>query len=208
MKYKTKIEKLKLKSNKEKDLKLKELDFLRNQFNTNITFDFLNHCHDIIQKESVDTADGISTFSKMLLYSLNNKLSEKTLLKNEVLYIEDFIKIYRLLNENTQVNLEIIYASENIYVFPGILIGFVENAFKHGDLHSLDHPITIKLDASTEQIDFTVTNKKNKHKIIESSGIGNHNLKQQLELLYKDKYTLKIDDLEETYSCAIKILLK
>src|SRR3954467_744252 len=99
------IEKLKLKNSKERDLKLKEIAFLRNQFNTNITFDFLNHCHDMIQEESADTSNGINTFSKMLLYSLNNKINEKTLLKNEVLYIENFIEIYRLLHDNTQVQL-------------------------------------------------------------------------------------------------------
>lgn len=202
------IEKLKLKNIKERELKLRELDFLRNQFNTNITFDFLNHCHDVIKNESENTAHGINTFSKMLLYSLNNRISEKTLLKNEIQYIENFIKIYKLLHNNILVTFEITNPSKYIYIFPGILIGFVENAFKHGDLHSPTHPITITLNASEEQINFKVSNKKNKHKLIESSGIGNHNLKQQLELLYKNKYKLRIDDQEDTYACEIKLLLK
>jgi two-component system LytT family sensor kinase len=198
------IEKLKLKGEKEKILRLKELEFLRNQFNSHITFDFLNRCQTLIQKESLETSEAIEIFSQMLRYSLNSKAQEKALLKGEIEYIEDFIKLQKLLSTDVMVNLSII-GSDTIYILPRILIGFVENAFKHGDSHSIDHPINIELTTSGEYLNFTVTNKKNKHKILEPSGIGNFNLKQQLELLYKNKYTLKISDDDTMYSSHLKL---
>jgi two-component system LytT family sensor kinase len=200
------IEKLKLKGEKEKKLRLKELEFLRNQFNSHITFDFLNRCHDLVHKESLETSEAIEVFSRMLRYSLNSKAQEKVQLKGEIEYIQDFIKLQKLLSTEVMVNLSI-KGNDSIYILPRILIGFVENAFKHGDLHSVDHPISIELNTTTEYLDFTVTNKKNKHKIIEPSGIGNFNLKQQLELLYKNKYTLKIDDMDSIYSTSLRLKL-
>jgi two-component system LytT family sensor kinase len=198
------IEKLKLKGEKEKKLRLKELEFLRNQFNSHITFDFLNQCHNLTYKESQETAEAIEIFSRMLRYSLNSKAQEKVLLKEEIEYIEDFIKLQKLLSTDVMVSLSI-KGNDTIYILPRILIGFVENAFKHGDLHSTDHPISIELTTIGEYLNFTVTNKKNKHKIVEPSGIGNLNLKQQLELLYKNKYTLKISEGDTIYSSHLKL---
>jgi two-component system LytT family sensor kinase len=200
------IEKLKLKGEKEKKLRLKELEFLRNQFNSHITFDFLNRCHDLVHTESLETSKAIEIFSRMLRYSLNSKAQEKVLLNGEIEYLQDFIKLQKLLSTDVRINLSV-KGNDSIYILPRILIGFVENAFKHGDLHSVDHPISIELNATTEYLDFTVTNKKNKHKIIEASGIGNFNLKQQLELLYKNKYTLKIDDTDSIYSSSLRLKL-
>lgn len=198
------IEKLKLRAEKEKKLRLKELEFLRNQFNSHITFDFLNRCHSIIHDASAETAEAIEIFSRMLNYSLNSKAQEKVQLKQEIEYIQDFVKLQKLLSTNVMVSLSI-KGNREIYILPRILIGFVENAFKHGDLYSVDQPISIELNVYSEYLDFSVTNRKNKHKIIEPSGIGNFNLKQQLELLYKNKYTLKINDEESIYSAHLQL---
>jgi two-component system LytT family sensor kinase len=200
------IDKLKLKSEKEKILLIKELGVLKNKFNSHITFNFLNHCYSKIHKDSHETAQAIEIFSRMLRYSLNNKAQEKVQLKGEIEYIEDFIKLQKLLSTDVMVNLSV-KGDGAIYILPRILIGFVENAFKHGDLHSADHPISMELNTTEEYLNFTVTNKKNKHKIIEPSGIGNYNMKQQLELLYKNKYMLTISDEDTIYSTHLKLQL-
>ncbi len=202
------IDKLKFKSEKEKALLFKEVGFLKNQFNSHITFNFLNYCYSRIHKNSIETAEAIEVFARMLRYSLNNKVYEKVLLKKEIEYIEDFITLQKLLSNYANINFCILGEDNNsIYILPRILIVFVENAFKHGDLHSIENPITIQLYSSTEYIEFKVTNKKNKHKIAEVSGIGHSNLKQQLELQYKNKYILEIDDNNTSYSSNFKLML-
>lgn len=202
------VKTLKLKNQKERVLRLKELELLRNHFNSHITFDFLRQCQNIIQNNSPETAKVIEIFTRMLQYSLNTSALEKEPLSKEIEYLNDFILLQKLLSSDVMVDLSIDGKELNtISIFPRILIGSVENAFKHGDLHSQDYPISIKLNASSEQINFTVSNGKNKHKVVESSGVGNHNLKQQLELLYKNKYKIHIDDQEDIYICEIKLLL-
>jgi two-component system LytT family sensor kinase len=202
------IEKLKFKGEQEKALLLKELGFLKNQFNSHITFNFLNYCYSKIHKDSVETAEAIEIFSRMLRYSLNSRANEKVQLAKEIEYIEDFIRLQKLLSTDVSVQFLINENEENsIYILPRILIAFVENAFKHGNLHSKNNPISIELQSSSKGLNFKVTNEKNKHKIIEPSGIGHYNLKQQLELLYKNKYTLEIEDMDITYSSNLKLMI-
>ena len=48
-----------------------------------------------------------------------------------------------------------------------------------------------------------VKNRKNKSKIPISTGIGQGNVKNQLELFYKNKYDLKIIEDEDRYECKL-----
>lgn len=208
--YQNKIgsQKLLLKSQKEKSLLSAELEFIRNQFNSNMTFDFLTICQEQVKEDSNETAEGLSVFSRMLRYSTGINSTEKVLLLKEVEYIQDFIQLQKLLNSEISTN--IILKNNNlnsVYILPRILIGFVENAFKHGDTVSTEFPIQIELYTTANELHFKVSNKKNHQKMIESSGIGNYNLKQHLELLYKNKYSLEVEDLRDTYTCYLKFPL-
>jgi LytS/YehU family sensor histidine kinase len=133
---------------------------------------------------------------------------EKVKLLTEVEYIEDFIKLQRLLSSDVNINFTLSGNDfDRILIFPGILIAPVENAFKHGNLHSEENPIQVELKCSYKYLTLSVLNEKNKHKINEPSGIGNNNLKQQLDLLYKDKYYLSVKNEDCTYSCELKLAL-
>lgn len=181
---------------------------MKNQFNSHITFNFLNFCYENTYKSSNETAESIKIFSRMLNHSLNNKVCEKVKLLTEVEYIEDFIKLQRLLSSDVNINFTLSGNDfDRILIFPGILIAPVENAFKHGNLHSEENPIQVELKCSYKYLTLSVLNEKNKHKINEPSGIGNNNLKQQLDLLYKDKYYLSVKNEDCTYSCELKLAL-
>jgi sensor histidine kinase YesM len=202
------IEKIKSQSEKENVILIKEIGLLRSQFNSHITFNFLNYCYSKVYKKSAEIAEAIEIFSKMLRYSLNNKISELVLLKSEIEYIEDYIKLQKLLTTETQVQFLIYdYDYRPVYIVPRVLITFIENAFKHGDLNSADFPIKIELRIAEKYLYFYVRNKKNDVKIIEKSGIGHNNLRQQLELFYKDKYILEKEDDGTIYSSTLKISL-
>jgi two-component system LytT family sensor kinase len=200
------IQKLIKQNEREKTLIFKELDFFKNQFNSHVTFNFLNYCYSKIHLDSHETAEAIETFSTMLRYSLNNKEDEKVLLKDEIEYIENFISLQKLLSSGINVQFKV---SENVntkaYVLPRILIGFVENAFKHGNIYSSKNPIKIELDFLNEKLIFKVTNEKNKDQPKEFSGIGYYNLKQQLEMFYKDKHSLEIEQNDHFYSSKLML---
>lgn len=197
------IDKIKMKNEKEKVLLLKELGFLKNQFNSHITFNFLNYCYGRIHKSSTETAEAIEIFSRMLRYSMNNKPSEKVLLKKEIEYIQDFIALQKLLTTSICIHFSVVGIVNSVHIIPRILITFVENAFKHGNIDSPENPINIELACSPRQLFFKVTNKKQKQLTLDYSGIGQNNVKKQLDLSYKDKYELNIEENEITYSSTL-----
>ena len=88
-----------------------------------------------------------------------------------------------------------------------ILIPFVENAFKHGIATDVDNPISITLNISEESLFFHVFNKKSEMNKDITGGIGLANVKRRLELLYKDHFSLNIDDKNDIYSCELNLNL-
>lgn len=199
-------QKLRLQFEKEKALILKNLGFYKNQFNEHITFNFLNYCYGYIHKDSKEGAETIELFSNILRHSLNNKSDAPILLSSEVQYISDFINLHKKLDNEIYVNYQTTGSIDGKYIFPRILITFIENVFKHGDIHDEDNPVIIKIDSNKDRIHFHVQNKIKKNgRKIPSMGIGFYNVKQQLELFYKNRYILKCFVKEENYFCELSI---
>ena len=92
-----------------------------------------------------------------------------------------------------------------------LFIPFVENAFKHSKIEDLKNGfINIKLNTTNQHIEFSVENsipnvvfKKDK-----VGGIGLANTKQRLDLLYPNKYELKISEDGNIYAVYLKIDLE
>ncbi len=202
------VETMQLTAQRDRILLLKELGFFKNQFDSHTVFNFLNYCYNKVHKKSVETAEAIEVFSRMLRYSLNNKSNEKVSLENEIEYIDDFIKLQKLLT--SELNTQFLVKEGNYsssYILPRVLMAIVENAFKHGNLCSKENPITISVELLPDCLSFSVSNEKKKQKNTEPSGIGHFNLKQQLELLYKNKYTFSINETHTLYSCNLKLII-
>ncbi len=209
--YQNTLSKLKIKESyeNEKIMLNKELGFYKNQFNPHITFNFLNYCYSFVNQKSQETADVIETYSEMLRYTIHCKPDETVPLTDEVEYLSKFIFLKKQLTKGIFVDFDIKGDLLQKHILPRILITFVENAFKHGDTHCEENPIHISLETANNEIIFKVSNKKNtsKNKPI-STGIGQLNVKSQLELFYKDKYELVINEnSSEFYATTLKINL-
>lgn len=187
---------------KEKTLLIKELGFFKNQFNSHITFNFLNYCYSYVQS-SKEAALAIELFSEMLRYVMTSKPDELVPLKKEIEYINQFINLHKQLSEGIFIHLDLRGDLNNKSILPCILITFVENAFKHGITHAEETPISIYLQSDKDNIKFKVTNKKSYQRNLPSTGIGYYNLKQQLELFYKNKHELIINQDGENYCCEL-----
>lgn len=66
------IQAIEMQAEKERNIIVKEIEFLKNQFNSEITFNFLNHCYDEVKCVSQETAETIKIFIRILNYSLKN----------------------------------------------------------------------------------------------------------------------------------------
>lgn len=203
--YQNKMSKLNIKeqNEREKVMLVKELGFFKNQFNSHIVFNFLNFCYSHVHKESKDGARAIERFSEMLRYTLDNNPEKSVSLTKEIEQINNFISLQKQLTKSVNVDFHIYGRIKGFYIYPRVLINFIENAFKHGEIASKEIPIIIRLETNNNQIRLFVKNKKKTKKSISSTGIGNLTVIQQLELLYKDKYQYRIEDGLETYSIEL-----
>lgn len=91
-----------------------------------------------------------------------------------------------------------------------LLIPFVENAFKHGTGHIEQPHIAVKLLVDSELLVFEVLNSFDAaHDISkdESSGIGLSNVKARLNMLYKDNYSLNINNGNNLFNISLTLKL-
>jgi sensor histidine kinase YesM len=185
-----------------------ELKLLRAQINPHFLFNTLNSLYTLSLKKSEQTPDAIMQLSNMMRYVTTEAHQEVVPLEKELLYLRNFIALQELrLPKNVTVNTQFLGQSENIQIAPLLLIPFIENAFKYGVSVREDTNINILIKCDAKELFLKVENQKfqsqNEHK--DKSGIGLENTKQRLELIYANRYTLIINDLEDKYKVELKI---
>jgi two-component system, LytTR family, sensor kinase len=199
--------KLKQQEQIEKMLLGKELYFLKHQFNSPLTFRFLAYCSNQIQEHSPQTSHSINLFSDMLQYTLRTAPDEKVPLQQEITYIENFISIQKLLSEKVYVDFKCTGDAESRKIVSRILVTFVENAFKHGIFNDPGFPIHIRMAITGQELVFTIRNRINPGKRIDSTKKGIENVTQILELYYPGKHRLRKYVYARVYNIVLAVEL-
>jgi LytS/YehU family sensor histidine kinase len=186
-----------------------ELEILQYQINPHFLFNVLNNLYSLaIENNDEQTANGISKLSGLMRYNIYTGKNEKVLLKQEVDYIQNYIKLQEIRftgDYNLNVDFEITGNIESKFIVPFIFIMFVENAFKYGISLNHESKIKISLDVNDKSIEFKVSNFKNKSGNGIDSGIGIENVKKRLEHYYKKNYQLKINEDQEIFTIFLKL---
>jgi two-component system LytT family sensor kinase len=205
--YKNRITRLEIESQneKEKALLLRELGFFKNQFNFHITFSFLNYCYSHMLQFCSKSAYSIELFSQMLRHVMSLKPDEPIALSQELEYIKMFIELHKQLHPEIYVELLFTDNTNDKYILPCLLTTLVENAFKHGIINKEKLPVKIILETTSTLIKFQVSNYKNLQKNVKSTHTGQHNLKMQLELFYRNKHDFIIKTDDEQYICQLQL---
>jgi LytS/YehU family sensor histidine kinase len=183
-------------------------NFLKAQINPHFLHNTLNFLYSKSLPYSAELSEGILTLSDIMRYALSegNARDGKAPLKDEIEHLRNVIKINQLRfshNLNVQFNVEGVINGAQI--IPFVLITLVENAFKHGDLKSIEHPIDIKIAVEGKRLYFYCRNKKKNGPKELSTGIGLDNIKKRLDLAYQQKYRFLINDQAEFYTTELTI---
>ncbi|WP_167606082.1 sensor histidine kinase [Maribellus sediminis] len=173
-------------------LKEQELHYLKKQIHPHFLFNTLNTIYGFALKKSEHTPEIILKLSNLLDYILYQVDKPRVSLKEEVLHIKEYIELEKIRFKDT---LKVIFLAdeidENIQVAPMLLIPFVENAFKHGNLLEGYLQIKITIKVQGKKLDFSIGNTYLNHDEEEKyGGIGLKNIRKRLELNYKDNYHL------------------
>jgi two-component system, LytTR family, sensor kinase len=184
------------------------LNFLKAQINPHFLHNTLNYLYAKSIPYSAELSEGILTLSEIMRYALTDNLPKdgKALLKDEIEHVRNVIRINQLrFSNNLKVDLEVKGVINGARIIPFVLITIVENAFKHGDIKSNEHPVRFTLDINNGNLHFYSRNKKKTGPKEISTGIGLDNIKKRLELAYAGNYVLDIQDEQDFYTTRLSI---
>jgi sensor histidine kinase YesM len=180
-----------------------QLQLLTAQVHPHFLFNTLNNIYSRAQNESPGTAKMIIELSHIMRYVLDEGKQTLVPLEKELQMISDYINLEKMrYDEKLDLHVSLPEKTENIYIAPLLLLPFVENCFKHGASKMLHHPwINLKIDLQELTLSMKLINGKkiswDSHNNRKGTGIDN--VKRRLELLYRDRFDLRIDEDEEVF---------
>ena len=188
-----------------------ELQFLKAQIHPHFLFNTLNSIYALTLTKSDAAPEVVLKLSEMLDYILYQCNEPTIALHKEITLIQGYIDLEKI-RYGDQLDLEFIHelSDKQRPIAPLILLGFIENAFKHGASKNPINPkIHIQLQEKESQVYLRVYNTKISVKSDvtseQSKGIGITNVSRQLELHYPNAHTLKIEDTETSYEVQLTI---
>ncbi|WP_266204467.1 sensor histidine kinase [Pontibacter kalidii] len=182
---------------------------LQAQISPHLLFNTLNFIYNSVQDVSPKASQGVLLLSEVMHYALQRVHEDgKTELQHEVEHIERYIALNQL-RFSYPLHLHLKCSGQlQGRIPPLLLLTFVENIFKHGDLTDPSQAATIQLAGSHHQLHFSTKNRKRKHHAGRGYGIGIQNARTRLNELYSEEdYTLTIQEDEQQHSVNLKIKL-
>jgi ligand-binding sensor domain-containing protein len=200
--------------NKERQraLKISQLMALRTQMNPHFIFNSLNSVQDYILSDDSRAANKyISQFSKLMRYILNTSDQEFTALNLELDALQLYLSIESMRFDNTlihKINVAPEVDPEKYQIPTMILQPFVENAIKHGLIHSKgEKSLIINVDKMEKGLYFEVIDNgigRVHSQKINSTDLKKHNpkgtnlIQKRIELLnkgYKSENKVSFEDI-------------
>ncbi|HSZ87048.1 MAG TPA: sensor histidine kinase [Puia sp.] len=188
-----------------------ELSFLKSQINPHFLFNTLNNIYSLAADNSKHTAEAVMKLSSIMRYVLTEAKNDCVPVEKEIVFIRHYIELQKLrLTDKSSVDFTVDGDPIGKKISPLLFLPFVENAFKYGISTREISPIIILLKIENNELFFSVKNNKHKSSLLkpaENTGIGINNSRRRLELLYRNRYSLNIDDTDSAYIVNLKINL-
>lgn len=186
-----------------------ELSLLKSQVNPHFMFNTLNSIYGLSLEKSDLLPETVIKLSELMRYLLESGKQQYVNLIDEINFIQNYISLEKLrLQGDYKIEFNIDGNYETKKIPPMLLIPMVENCFKHGlDLINKNGFIKITISISGNFLDFYAENSKPLSEKKPLNNIGIKNLTTRLNLLYKNDYSLEIDDQTEKFCVALKVIL-
>ena len=159
--------------------------------------------------EDKQTPETILQLSEMMRYVIYKGKEDKVRLREEVKYMEDYIKL-QMIRVHKAVDLKVDFDIENhdLEISPLLFIILLENAFKHG-IEPAGHESKLHLSMKERNgiVTFECYNSKPEEALKETNGIGLSNLNKRLQIVYPDQHELVVEDKTDSYKATLKITL-
>jgi sensor histidine kinase YesM len=188
-----------------------QLQLLTAQVHPHFLFNTLKNIYSKTQYESSESAKMIMELSHILRYVLDEGKRALVNIESELQMITDYINLEKIrYDEKLDLHVSMPSNTENIYITPLLILPFVENCFKHGTSKMLVNPwINLKIELNDTTLFLTIMNGKKTPagQQDDRKGTGIGNVRKRLELLYRNRYTLQINEDDEIFVVNLKMEL-
>lgn len=188
-----------------------ELSMMRLQVSPHFLFNSLNNINALVRFNPAEAEKYIVQLSSMMRYVLKAGKEEKASLEDELNYLRDYIGLQKLrLSENFNVSFAVQGDTKELRIEPLLLIGFVENAFKHGIAGLSTDFIRVKICVENTLFSLEVSNSIAPGHFAkdEISGIGEKNAIGRMNLVYPGKFECNSVNSNGIYKVNVKIDLR
>ncbi|WP_017729706.1 sensor histidine kinase [Nafulsella turpanensis] len=186
-----------------------ELNLLKAQLQPHFLFNSLNNLYYDVYKSLPDVARRIAMLSDIMRYFMEQSPREKVALSTELEFIRNYIALERVrLPHPVSIQWEQ-EVDEGIMVPPMLLMPLVENLFKHGiDKGKEEQQASLSLQQQEKQLIFTLINAlPGQSQGQERKGLGLVNLRERLQLLYGNRFSLRTSTTKENFFTQLIIPL-
>ena len=204
-----------------------QLEYLRYQINPHFFMNTLNNIHALVDIDPEKAKDTILELSRMMRFVLYEGNKQGVPLSREMDFIRHYVTLMQLrYTDKVRITLDLPAEVPDRQIPPLILITFIENAFKHGVSYQRESFIEMKVVVESDELLFTCRNSKrdscptaspsssSQSEASQGSsatprqgGVGLANVRKRLNLLYGNRYALRIHNDPDVYSVELNIPL-
>ncbi len=191
---KNRIERLELNTT----LKQAQLNTLKGQINPHFMFNSLNNIRGLMLEDVEKSRDMLTKLSEMLRYSLTKNSVDGIALAEELEMVDNYIALSKIqFEDRLQFNKSVAEDTLQLQIPPMIIQLLVENAAKHG-ISNLKNGGIIDLEVTKdkEQLNIQVKNTGKLQITKDSTQLGLKNIRQRLKLLYGEKASFSLKEIE------------
>ena len=185
-----------------------ELKMLRAQISPHFLFNSLNTIYGQSLKNDPQAPRSIMSLSEILRYNLEKSSEELALLEDEIKYLKDYIALQKArLEYPEQLRVNVLGEVNEQRVPSLMIIEFLENALKYGNIQTEGAFIDIKITCGKDHIEIQCTNSIDPNGVEEShsTGVGLENIRKRLELLYPDRFNLDLTRKELEFALNLRL---
>lgn len=187
-----------------------QLKVLKAQIHPHFLFNTLNNIYSYTRNSSPVASKMLMELSDILRYILYEGDQQRVPLSKELKLLRDYIELEQLRYGN-KLEVTVNYPSnaEHYSIAPLLLLPFVENCFKHGTSTMLENPwVSLQLHISNDTLYMKLLNGKAEQPATHKPGIGLHNVKERLRLLYPGEHELQTLNEPDVFIVNLKISLQ
>ena len=181
-----------------------QLEYLRYQINPHFFMNTLNNIHALVDIDPEKAKHTILELSKMMRFVLYEGNKKTVPLRSEFDFLRNYITLMSLrYTDSVKISVSLPEPPTRSEVPPLLFVTFVENAFKHGISYQQASFVDVRVALTDDTLIFHCQNSRHPappNQQNQQGGVGLHNIRERLKLIYGDRYSLRINEETDTYN--------